>query len=386
MTANIVFYRQQQKVYEGKVHASGQARSEGPPPFYIDLSCDLKTYRTILKHQYFNLRSELSQDPSTTRFRSGAPILITLTLSPLSAEKFEEPFDTQEAFANFLRDMGETDPDAECLQEGNWLALRISQQQKSGETTYRTLWDFCDWKAAAKGEDIGQVLFNGFSDFAQSSGLDQELSQVLGDELLSAEFLQSLFGTTEAGEKNTAATQDPLEKAIGQILEDAVGNAFDFTGSTPGPAAESPFNQLVRFLVDEGWGFSRISGQEALNIDFQGSHLRWMCYARYLPESRYLLFYSYYPFSIPKEQLPFAVEFITQANFNMVNGNFEIDMDQGQIRYKTSLWVEKMSASQEAFRQLIFTNVNIADDYFPGIQKMLEKQIAPATVLEEIEG
>ena len=50
-----------------------------------------------------------------------------------------------------------------------------------------------------------------------------------------------------------------------------------------------------------------------------------------------MLFYSVLPLNVPCGQASAIAEFITRANYGMALGNFELDFNDGEVRYKTSV-------------------------------------------------
>ena len=49
--------------------------------------------------------------------------------------------------------------------------------------------------------------------------------------------------------------------------------------------------------------------------------------------------YSIFPIKVPEDKRSEIAEFITPANYGLNHGNFEMDFDDGEIRYKTTaIW------------------------------------------------
>jgi hypothetical protein len=70
----------------------------------------------------------------------------------------------------------------------------------------------------------------------------------------------------------------------------------------------------------------------------------------------------------------------------MIIGNFELDYNDGEIRYKTSLDVEETPLTDALVRHLVYANVLTMDKYFPGLMRVLYAGIDPAIAIEEVEG
>ena len=57
-------------------------------------------------------------------------------------------------------------------------------------------------------------------------------------------------------------------------------------------------------------------------------------------EDEIVLYVSRCPVFVPEEGRAAAMEFLTRANFGLRIGHFEFDLDDGEVRYKTSIDVE----------------------------------------------
>ena len=113
-----------------------------------------------------------------------------------------------------------------------------------------------------------------------------------------------------------------------------------------------------------------------------------MAQARENDTHRQFIFYSVLESFTPPDKLPAMAEFLTRANYGMVIGNFELDFNDGEVRYKSSIDVttnaEHLTEAQ--FRSLVFTNVLMMDKYFPGLMSVMYLNRSPAELIAEIEG
>ncbi len=141
----------------------------------------------------------------------------------------------------------------------------------------------------------------------------------------------------------------------------------------------------LEFFESDGWPFTRLEGQPTLSMGFRGERGQWTCYAEVREEYQQFVFYSVCPVNAPEEKRPAAAEFLTRANYGLIVGNFEMDWDDGEIRYKTSIDVAGDHLSPALVRQLVYANVLMMDVYLPGIMLVLFGDIPPADVIEQVE-
>ncbi|WRH65506.1 MAG: YbjN domain-containing protein [Planktothrix sp. GU0601_MAG3] len=69
--------------------------------------------------------------------------------------------------------------------------------------------------------------------------------------------------------------------------------------------------------------------------------------------------------------------FITLLNYGTVVGNFEMNFQDGELRYKTSLDAEDAALNPALIKHLIYTSVSTMDDYLPGILSVIYGNISP---------
>ena len=70
--------------------------------------------------------------------------------------------------------------------------------------------------------------------------------------------------------------------------------------------------------------------------------------------------------------------FLTLTNYGLIIGNFELDLSDCEIRYKTSIDVEGDRLTPALIKRLVYTNVTMMDQYLPGI---LEQGVTPKAAI-----
>ncbi len=145
------------------------------------------------------------------------------------------------------------------------------------------------------------------------------------------------------------------------------------------------FNTMIDFFEDDGWEFDHVDEMPVLRLGFSGEHGRWLCYAQAREMQQQFVFYSVMPVTASPEKRMHIAEYITRANYGMVIGNFEMDFDDGEIRYKTSIDVEGSDITPELIQQCVYANVVISDRYLPGLMRVIYADIDPEVALYELD-
>lgn len=142
---------------------------------------------------------------------------------------------------------------------------------------------------------------------------------------------------------------------------------------------------LVQFFQEEDWQFSYAEDDTSLNLRYQGHTESWWCLAQARETSQQFVFYSIVPLAVPEQKRQAVLEFLTRANFGLIMGNFEMDLDEGAIRFKTSVDVEGNMLNAALIKQMVQANLTSMDTYLPGIKSILDGTLTPQAALAQIE-
>lgn len=140
-------------------------------------------------------------------------------------------------------------------------------------------------------------------------------------------------------------------------------------------------DNLVAFFSEQEWTFEQAQGQSVLRLAFDGQNGRFLCYAHAHEDLRQVVFYAAYPKEIPESLRGEIAAMLMRANFDLTFGNFELDWDDGQLRFRTSLDVEGSTLVPSMLRNLTLANVVTMDRLLPAITSVLEGE-SPRDALE----
>ena len=79
------------------------------------------------------------------------------------------------------------------------------------------------------------------------------------------------------------------------------------------------------------------------------------------------------------------MEFLTRVNYGLAVGNFEIDLDDGEVRFKTSLDAEGSEIGLPLIERLVYANVAAMDQFLPGLMKTVEERATPCDAIAACE-
>lgn len=139
------------------------------------------------------------------------------------------------------------------------------------------------------------------------------------------------------------------------------------------------------YFESEEWSFTTLDGG-GLRTGFQGENGRWTVYAFTNEEHELLMIYAVCPVTCPENKRAVMAEFITRANYGMRIGNFELDLSDGEVRYKVSLDTEGAALSTPLVRNAVLWACRTLDRYLPGVLAVVSGAATAIAAVEMIEG
>lgn len=111
-----------------------------------------------------------------------------------------------------------------------------------------------------------------------------------------------------------------------------------------------------------------------LRIFVKGKNAEWACMIRCFEPSARLLVYSLYPRQVEDGVRSRISELLCRVNYGLILGNFEMDWDDGELRYKTSMDIESIALNRTVLRNLVYGNFHSFDMYFNAIAQGLDTE------------
>jgi hypothetical protein len=145
------------------------------------------------------------------------------------------------------------------------------------------------------------------------------------------------------------------------------------------------FEIVKEFFMDEKWRSSQLESQTILKMLARTQDEEWTCFAEAKEKYEEFVFYSVVPVCVPEAQRSVISEFLTRANYGLGLGNFEMDWEDGEIRFKTSIDIEGSQLTHALLRPLVYRNVSTMGKYLPGIRAVLNGELTARASIAKIE-
>jgi len=147
----------------------------------------------------------------------------------------------------------------------------------------------------------------------------------------------------------------------------------------------SLFDILIDFLTEDGWAPEALPDERVVRVQVRGENGEWSAFAHVREEQQQVVVYSALPINAPHPRRAAVMEFVVRANYGLTIGNFDLDADDGELRFRTSLDVQGDRLSPALLRQLLWTNVGTSDKYLPGLRAVIEDEAAPGHAVQRVE-
>jgi hypothetical protein len=100
---------------------------------------------------------------------------------------------------------------------------------------------------------------------------------------------------------------------------------------------------------------------------------------------RLVAFYCISPLRIPEKKRQAAMEFFTRANYDLLNGCFELDLRDGEFRYKVCSNFVGAEITHETIRYMYLVAANTMSRYYEGIMQLVYCGKIPVEAVRDCE-
>jgi hypothetical protein len=132
-----------------------------------------------------------------------------------------------------------------------------------------------------------------------------------------------------------------------------------------------PLIDLVEgFFHERELPFERMEDQTIVKAEGTGANGDWTVWIETREDEGLVLVWSSYAGGVPEERRTSMMELITRINPDVAVGAFELELDRGNLSFRTSIDVTGDRLTDALLERLIGANVGAFDDYLPAIEKI----------------
>lgn len=147
----------------------------------------------------------------------------------------------------------------------------------------------------------------------------------------------------------------------------------------------SLYDQLVAYFKRDGWTVHLIPHYQALEMGVSGQNSSFRLVALADEERSVVRYLVFLEGKVPEPRRREVMEFLTRANYGLLLGNFEMDLSDGEVRFRCSLTTEGSTLGYEQHRNMLYVSVGMMDRYVLGLQRVIQGTADPAAAIAEVE-
>lgn len=138
-------------------------------------------------------------------------------------------------------------------------------------------------------------------------------------------------------------------------------------------------------LREDDWPLEALS-DDLLFCNLQGENGRWRFYVQGEPDGERVAFYSALDASVPGSRRSEVAELITRTNYSLWIGNFELDLSDGDVRFRTSIDATESleSLTPKVVEHLAYANVATFDAFYPALMAVTHGGRSAEDALEQL--
>jgi len=104
---------------------------------------------------------------------------------------------------------------------------------------------------------------------------------------------------------------------------------------------------------------------DVLFLSFGGKTLSYEAVFDTKEDKGIVLFYMFGPVKVPVNKRAIVSEFLTRANYGLQVGNFEMDLEDGEVRYKATLVAEGVVPKAATMKRMMYPAILTMNRYYP---------------------
>ncbi len=145
--------------------------------------------------------------------------------------------------------------------------------------------------------------------------------------------------------------------------------------------------QIAKYYKEDmGLNFALEEENNRIRFSMDTDAMKEVRFMAYRENPHTMLFLTYLPMKINEDKRAEVAEFLTRANYGLHVGNFEMDMEDGEVRYKTTgVTDEKTMPSLDVIRRLTYIGFSMFDRYVPSLLSIVYGEKTPLEAIAEAE-
>jgi hypothetical protein len=142
---------------------------------------------------------------------------------------------------------------------------------------------------------------------------------------------------------------------------------------------------IIACCRQELWPFVALPDEPVVQLTVSTACGVLAIYCEAREQERELVVYARYGAKAPPARRTAVAELIARANWGLTIGNFELDFDGGEVRFRVAVDLDQETVTPGLVRPLIRHAVFRADQYLAPYHQVAFGHVAPADAIEAVE-
>ena len=127
--------------------------------------------------------------------------------------------------------------------------------------------------------------------------------------------------------------------------------------------AKQVYASLIDMLDTRNWKYEKFENDLVVRSGIKGDDLPIEFIIFVKPKNQVVQFISKLPFNIPEDKRVDAAVAVSVANYGLVDGSFDYDISDGEIRYRLTSSYRESLLGADLFEYMIMCAASTVDDY-----------------------
>jgi len=127
--------------------------------------------------------------------------------------------------------------------------------------------------------------------------------------------------------------------------------------------AKQVYASLVNMLETRNWKFEKFEDDLVIRSGIKGDDLPIEFIMFVKPKNQVVQFISKLPFNMPEDKRVEGAIAVSVANYGLVDGSFDYDISDGEIRYRLTSSYRESILSDDLFEYMIMCAASTVDEY-----------------------
>lgn len=147
----------------------------------------------------------------------------------------------------------------------------------------------------------------------------------------------------------------------------------------------SAFEQVQAFFDKQELKYRSDPELGMLQMHVSSRNGSWQCIVHVNTDRNVLSVFYIFPVKVKKAKRPLLSETLVRANYGLLVGCFEMDYEDGEIRYKSSMPLHGDELSDDVLHHIVLASAHTFERYFESLMLVIYSDISPAEAVARAE-